>query len=497
MALEITPLRLIMFTAKSCIYCPPIESILHEVVGVSGMNELIHVSTIDVDLNPAFIEEYNINALPMLVINEEVVLQGGMMDDEVREILWATIMKNVGASQEIGEKVKVSLLNYTMSTINSLNGSTMLRPSIGDYTHIGTYQQNLLSLYSLDPLIPHLVYRAGQKLGKYGITHHILTTLNPKLGRVTKRRSKFIQLARALELYFSNRGDFSTLLAESASVVEFSATSIHLKVNNMASAAIGVNVGEPMCGFTAGQLAGVTSAVMGTSASCDEQICLANGGDFCLFKISIDQDYKEIPTPAIEDKYEREKRRETFYEVIHEITEVMENSLTMRNTLRPNIGDFVHISVLQPIIISLKLLDKFTGLILYSGGRELGVGGPGKELLWRLIHSKDLKLPVEPDQAIDLLYEFLSHPTSYLSRDYGKVSYKKGADKNTYLLEVNDMSTVAGMSNANLGDSFCDFKAGFFAGRLLIMLGTEPTVREIQCQGKGHPSCVFEITLKS
>ena len=117
MALEITPLRLIMFTAKSCIYCPPIESILHEVVGVSGMHELIHVSTIDVDLNPDFIEEYNISALPMLVINEEVVLQGGMMDDEVREILWATIMKNVGASQEIGEKVKVSLLNYTMSTI--------------------------------------------------------------------------------------------------------------------------------------------------------------------------------------------------------------------------------------------------------------------------------------------------------------------------------------------------------------------------------------------
>ena len=59
------------------------------------------------------------------------------------------------------------------------------------------------------------------------------------------------------------------------------------------------------------------------------------------------------------------------------------------------------------------------------------------------------------------------------------------------------MSTVAGMTNANMGDTFCDFKAGFFAGRLLIMLGTEPTVREIQCQGKGHSSCVFEITLKS
>lgn len=51
MSLEVTPIRLIMFTSEDCVYCPPVEEIVKEVVG-SGMQELVHVSTIDVHDDP-------------------------------------------------------------------------------------------------------------------------------------------------------------------------------------------------------------------------------------------------------------------------------------------------------------------------------------------------------------------------------------------------------------------------------------------------------------
>lgn len=504
MSIETSPIRLIMFTSASCVYCPPIELIVHEVVG-SGMQDLVHVSTIDIDIDKESAKEYNINVLPTLVINDEVVLEGGMDDDSVRDLLWSTLMNYAFTSVETEELVKASLLTVTMNSIDSLNNTSLLRPSIGDYAHIGTYQQSLLSLYSLDPLIPHFLYRAGHKLGKYGIMHHILLTLNLNLGKTPKRKMRYQEFGRALELYFSNREIYSTLIAESALVVSHSDSSIHLKVTEMASASIGMDVGEPMCGFTAGQLAGVTEAVMGTRASCEEQICLANGGDFCLFKISIDQDFVKQTLPPVENKDERTERRLNFYEIMHEIRLIGEDSLLMRKKQRPNVGDFIHISVFQPIIISLKLLDRLSGVVLYSAGRELGVFGPGKNLLYRLVYDNENYANIDlgenrgvvsPDEGVMLLDQYLNHPTTHLSRDYAAVRTKK-IDDETYHIEIEENSYVAGMNKSNLGKTFCDFQAGFFAGRLHILINIDPTVQEIKCQGKGDEFCVFEIKVSS
>lgn len=490
---ESSPIRLIMFTSKDCVYCPPVESIVREVIG-SGMQDLVHVSTIDVEGDKETTSQYNIHALPTLVINDEIVLEGGMEDDSVRDLLWSTLLNYAFTSVETEELIKYALLFITMNSIDSLNNTSILRSSIGDYTHISTYQLNLLSLYSLDPLIPHFLYKAGYKLGMYGIMHHILLTLNPSLGKTPKRVSRFKKLADALELYFSNREIYSTRIANSADVVELTENTIHLKVSELASSSIGIDVGEPMCGFTAGQLAGVTAAVMGTEASCEEQICLANGGDFCLFKIGIDGAYEKSTLPPLEDKDERAARKQNFYEVIHETTTIIEDSLLMRKPQRQYAGDFIHISVLQPIIITLKLLDRLSGVLLYTGGRELGVFGSGKGLLYSLVHERGANGIVSMDEGIDILLEFLRHPTSMLSRDYSRVRKRKVA-VNTYHLEIEENAYVAGLNVGELDKTFCDFQAGFFAGRLQILIGMEPKVKEIACQGKGSDVCVFEIKI--
>ncbi|MHA2403581.1 MAG: V4R domain-containing protein, partial [Candidatus Kariarchaeaceae archaeon] len=466
------------------------------VVG-SGMQDLVHATTVDIDDDPEAKTHYAIQALPTLVINDEIVLEGGMDDDSVRDLLWSTLMNQAISSEKAADLTKKSLLALTMNAMNSLDGSRILRPSVGDYTHIGVYQQYLLSLYSLDPLIPHLLYKAGYQLGMYGMMHHVLTLLNPKLGRTPKRKLRFKQLAKALELYFSDREILPTLLAESASVVTLTETYIDLKVQDLASASIRIDVGEPMCGFIAGQLAGVTSAVMGFSgldADCQELICLANGGEACIFRISIGPT-TVTDLPPVESKIERVERRQNFYEVIHEMTRNIQDSKLMRKIQRISVRDFVHISALQPIIVSLKFLDRFSGTILYNGGKELGVFGPGKDLLYSLVNELGIHPPVPIDKGVKLILKYLTHPTNLLAREHGSVVLHSREDS-VYHLEIIDNVSIAGMQDAGLDQKFCDFQAGFIAGRLYILIGVDPTVREIECQGTGAQSCTFEITVQ-
>ena len=493
MSLDVTPLRLIMFTSVDCIYCPPIELIVREVVG-SGMQDMIHVSTIDVDDDPEAASRYSISALPTLVINDVIVLQGGMDDDSVRDLLWTTLLGQAVSSEKAIQDTKNSLLALTINSMDSLNGSRILRPSIGDYTHIGVYQQYLLSVYSLDPLIPHLLYKAGYQLGLFGIMHHVLTLLNPKLGRSPKRQLRFKHLAKAFELYFSDRELLPTRLAESAQVLAISDKEMTLRVIDMASASIRIDVGEPMCGFTAGQLAGVTSAIMGLTSEVDEIECLANGGESCVFRIRTGVSGHK-PLPPLEGKNERAIRRQNFYEVIHEMTTIIQDSKIMRKIQRIQVGDFIHISALQPIIVSLKFLDRLSGTILYNGGKELGVFGPGKDLLYHLVQEKGIQAPVPLGEGIRLLIEYLSHPTTNLGREYGLIKLIEGDDPSKYIIEISENASVAGLHTANLGVTFCDFTAGFMSGRLFILIGIDPIIREVECQGTGNKRCKFEITV--
>ncbi len=495
MASITTPIRLVLFESKKCTFCPNLERIVMKIVGTSTLKDMVYLSIINLDVNPEAAKEYPIHQLPLLVMNEKVVLRGKVEEELVEELLWNELMNQVGASVKVDVEMKSSLLGYTMISLNSINKSKLLRPTIGDYVHIGTFQLMLLSLYSLDPLMPQLLYRSGFKLGMYGILHHVLNILNPKLGRTHKRKFKFVQLGKAFEIYFSDRGAFDTRIAERAEIVEITKNTIYLKVYGMASASFNINIGEPVCGFTAGQLAGVTSLIMGTKSSCEELKCMANGANHCLFKISIDDEFKELENPVLEGKNERDNRRENFYEIIHEITPIIEDSLLMKRFQRPIVGDYVHLSVLQPIIIALKFIDKYSAFLLYSSGRELGIYGPGKELLYQQLYDKQIEGLVSPKKGVQLLYEYLTHPTSYLRREYGKITLREGEDENTFYFEIQDLASISGMAEANFGQTFCGFHAGFFAGRLQILIGVLPTITETKCQGKGDPVCEFQIKI--
>ena len=489
------PIRLVMFTSEDCLYCPPIEKITLEVIG-QGMDSFVHVHTIDVKATPEAATRYNIQHLPTLMINEQIVLQGGMDDDSVRELLWDTIMKHAVQSKELIDQSKQSLLYLTINFWDSLNGSKQLRQNIGDFIHLAPYQLTLLSLYSLDPLVPFLLYRAGQQLGITGMLHHILNLLEPRLGKTSKTQKKFRYLSDAFELYFSDRELLRTNFAENAKLQSVNDRKIVLNIWGLASASIGINIGEPLCDFTAGQLAGITTAIMGTKSKCTEVQCHAMGYEYCQFEIELlaPNEIDERQLPSYEDKVDKAERREYFYEVIHELTLKHEDSLFFRKLLRER-TDFIHVSALQPIVVALKLMDEFTGSILYSSGRELGIFGPGKELLQKLVQRRNVQAPVDFSTGVSLLHEYLSHPASSLTREWGEVrlSHEDPEEPFRRVIMIEEYGAISGIRD--LGKTFCDYLAGYIAGRLQILIGLDPIVKEIACQGTGSPECRFEITV--
>lgn len=488
-----------MFTSDDCIYCPPIESIVREVVG-GAMSDFIYVNTVDVDENPDAAERYNITSLPTLMINEQIVLQGGMDDDSVREILWNTLLSLAVANKERLERSKQSLLHIAVNSWESLTGERMLRKTLGDFIHLGPYQLTLLSLYSLDPLVPSILYQAGYQLGLYGLMHHVLSVLEPRLGLTIHRKKRLQFIADALELYFADREFIPTYVAESAKVTSLNDEEFSIQIKGLASATMGINVGEPMCDFTAGTLAGVTDSLMGSQSVAVETACAANGNPYCEFTIYLDPpNPQEIrKTPMVEDKLAIRERRLNFYESIHELSINLENSYFMRRRLRPTIGDLVHVSVFQPIVLSIKMMDDYLSSILFSAGRELGIFGSGKTLLYDIIETDEGEefshlLPLEFNQGVDVLHAFMTHPTTYLAKEWGvvKVSPFDPSNPDIRYITVSDYGAVAGVPD--LGITLCDFLAGFLTGRLSVIIGIEPEIREIQCQGTGAKHCTFEI----
>ena len=484
-----------MFTSKDCVYCPPIKAIVHEVIG-QGMEEFTTVHIVDIDEEPEVAVKYNISSLPTLMINEEIVLQGGMDDDTVREMLWNQLVMQLSKSNEFIDSSKEALVNITKKYWESLNGVKAIRETMGDYIHLKPYQLTLLSLYSLDPLVPSLLYTAGKQLENRGIMQHFINHFEPRLTGTTDFFKRITYLAKTLVYYFNGHHIFSTYIAENAEVVEVTNESILLEVTGLASATIGVNVGEPLCHFTAGRLAGITSTIIAADAECEEENCLALNDKNCTFKITFGKSIKKMNFIASSRRdISSFERKRQFYEGIYELTINLQNSLLLKNKLRP-IGDYIHISEFQPIIICLKFLDIFTGSILYSSGRELGIFGSGKELLYRIINKREITPPFEIDVAFELLMDCLTHPASALTREYGEIHLlpKKKKNQNYRELVVYEYSAISGIQNVN--ETFCDFFAGFLAGILAVLIGKDPKVKETVCQGTGGAGCTFLLTVE-
>ena len=477
-----------MFTSPDCAYCPSVEKLLQRTIGF-GSAAFAHVSTIDVTENPEVATRYKINSLPTLIINDEKVLSGQITEGEVQNVLWNKLVTTILEREKSYDMRKETMLAITTNTLSSALELQLVRPSIGDYTHIGTLQKTTFSILGLDVLATRLFYEAGKDLGLYGADSHLLLSLNPKIGaeiRSIEKRFKYV-IEGISEFYNRQTSNLPTYFSDRVDIVSLSHDEAVIHLHETASCTQAMDIGEPLCHFTAGEMAGMIEALLAESVNVRETECWGTGQDFCTFHIKLAGE-KEKPYPLPK---KRKDRPERFKQLIDRSMRLAYDSIFMKRKMRPNTGDYLHLGVLQQQLTSLKLSDPFTGSLLYAAGHQQGLNSPEIEFINRIKNKSAEIGEMEFLEALKVLRNFYNHPSSFLSREHGKVR-SQNLRKESASLIIYELASATATPNA--GVNFCDFETGKIAGLFERLTGQNIVANESKCWGLGNNFCEFDVS---
>ena len=491
----VDPVRIVLFTGKHCYKCPEVSRIVQRVVG-SAMGDSIHVVTVDVDEQPTVAAKYDITALPTILIDDKKVLYGSFEEDDIKSQLWETILNRGRVREWVHGRKKESMLRITMNTLNSVTRQELIREDIGDYCHIGILQQSALSLLRLDPLVRPLFYRVGKDLGMYGALPSFCISANPEISSEYRVSERFEEIMKGIVNLFSQPERFPNYMTEFAELTELDSTSALLRVYGSAFSVGIPRIGEPVDYVLAGNIAGIIEVLLGKYVHVEETDCWGLGARHCDFLVQTAEKPEDLPTLTQDHEQDKEDamtRRYMFQIAIDQVSRQMEDSIFMKNQLRKKLGDYCHIGVVQQPLTALKWIDPFCGTLLYSAGFELGITGPGKEIIWKTLIEMDKEWPLPLTDAVQVVTSYLSHPRSILPRRHAFVKIEESSFNKVHL-SIKGCSTASGLPNFDKGELFCDFTAGYIGGRVDLLTEKDVVVRELQCHGTGHKYCLFEIT---
>ncbi|MHA1244625.1 MAG: V4R domain-containing protein [Candidatus Heimdallarchaeota archaeon] len=487
------PIRMLVFSSPDCYACPEVERIVHKLVG-SSMADICHVSTVDVVEKPKIAEKYNVKLLPTIMIDEEIVLQGLVGESDIRDVLWERVIGSIIKKEKTFEARKETLLFISKNSFDSIMNEEFIRPFIGDYIHVGVMQQMIVSLVALDKLVPHLLYQAGKDVGLYGVGTYLMITLNPDIGTEFRPKERFEEVIKGLVKYFSDNESITIpmKLAESADIQKVEEDLAVLRVYGLASASGAPFVGEPLCHFSAGEIAGITEALTGKNCVVHEISCVGTGHDFCEFEIKVSDDKISRNLAEYQDEYIVENRSQHFQGILHDIsTRLHESFISPKDVFnRGNIGNEVHFTKLQQAIVTLRMTDPFCGALLYAAGRELGIFGPGRDILQRFLEDENYSWPLNLEQALRVLNKFFHFGMIQAAKERSDVKIIEEED-GKLKIRIDECAMSSGATDS--GTSFCDFMAGYIAGRIQILTSKDCIVNETHCHGLGDKFCEFEI----
>ncbi|MFW9990745.1 MAG: V4R domain-containing protein, partial [Candidatus Odinarchaeota archaeon] len=274
-----------------------------------------------------------------------------------------------------------------------------------------------------------------------------------------------------------------------------------LRIYDSAFAAKVANIGQPVCYLIAGVLSGLLEVTLGyESVKVVEERCCAMGDDYCEFHIIPGEPNLFIEESAGEtEDFLTEKDKEMFALCLKTISANMYKSTLLVSTLRPGLGDYVHISVLQSALNGIKFADPFYSSLLYYAGLHYG----------RI--SLEFGLQERPDEPPDfeegckLIEEYFNDPNTILTRNQSRVKLEI-IDEESAVLRIFDCATASGSSTGMMerseGVTLCDFTAGFIDGRLTEILKEDVRVEEVKCHvgfsadHEGVKCCEFKIELE-
>ncbi|NHJ85250.1 MAG: hypothetical protein FK734_07295 [Asgard group archaeon] len=487
------PIRMLVFTSPDCFACPDVERIVHKLVG-TYYSDICHISTIDVLKYAKIAEKYNVRTLPTVMIDEQPVLQGLVTEVDIKDILFERISNSVISKGQNFDTRKETLLIISKNSFDSIMNEEFIRPNIGDYIHVGVMQQMMVSLVALDKLVPKLLYQAGRDVGLYGVGTYLMITLNPNIGTEFRAKERFEEVVNGLVKYFADNETINIpmKLAESAEVVELDSNHAILRIYGLASASGAPFVGEPLCHFSAGEMAGITEILTGRNAVVHEIKCVGTGHEYCEFKIDLSDE--EIPSDSVEgkDEYIIEDRSQHFQGILHDISRRLHESFISPKDIfnRGNIGNEVHFTKLQQAIVNLKMTDPYCGALLYAAGRELGIFGPGRDILQRYLEDENFSWPLTLEQSLLVLNKFFHFGMFQAAKE--RADFKIIDEKGKLKIRIIECAMSSGTKEC--ATTFCDFMAGYLAGRIQILTSKDCIVTETHCHGLGDKYCEFEIS---
>lgn len=481
-------LRILLFTSEECKFCPEVDRIVRKHV---GNQRFVNVTPIDVNLNPDIAERFSVIRLPTVVINNQRVLEGYMSEEDIRDRLWNILFQNILARDPALEKRRESVFALTHNMVQSASQKKLIRRNIGDYVHLGALQIANMSLLALDRLASHLIYDAARMQGLYGPAQLMLTTSNPSIFQQIKVANRFRAAIQGIVRLMSDHTQFPVYTAERAEVRELTDSTALVRVYGSAYAVGAPTLGEPLCWSLAGEVAGQIQSVVGRPARVTETACHGLGQTWCEFFVELVSE-EEATAVGSDEKGQTQERRIVFQTTLMEMSEQHQNSLFLKSKMRPQVGDFVHIAEIQGVVTAIKLMDPFCGMLLYSAGSVFGLTGPGKHLLQEELGEDKVMGSLSLEEAVRLVVWELKHPTTQLSRQHSFVRFEVVSEERAVVV-IKENYFSAG--TPDVGETFCDFTAGFLRGRLQLLVEDDVLVSEVSCVGSGGDDCRFEIAL--
>lgn len=572
--------NVIIFTSPECATCKPVLKHLKRIVSLVEPGTVV-LTRIDTSENPSLAAQFNVRQVPYVYYNDKLVLTpqqaasfvafestyssqlfgnaGGTEDlfsyknnitagtqnfgdfmgsesgsgveipflqsqNDLFNHLFNQLIEAVAEAEEEGQRQwhKLSLLSIIERSIQAESktaGNVPIRPTIGDYVHVGVLQAVVASILSINPRSRQYMYEAGKLSGRFGTAQSWLRRQYPELDGSAGYKELVTSFLKGLDAYYGPKREGSDLVSAKIRYRFEKRNKLRLMVTESAYAVGLPPLGEPLCYHLAGEISGLSEIILGKTAKVIETKCWGLGHGFCEFEIYLDSEENE----AIQMPWEKEKPDEEpmfglddrlkFELAISSITKNKYLSVLYKKALRPSSGDYVHISVLQRALNGIKFSEALnSALLFYAGvdyGHMLGDGGNSLQIIQERHHIKK-RIPVEFEDAVKMLLLNLNSPTVLLEREHGDVVLEQMDDESA-ILRIYECSSASGVDltsitpvTFNKGATressvqpkpICDFTAGMLKGRLDLFCEDEVEVKEISCHSMGKPYCEFQIIL--
>ncbi|MFW9856331.1 MAG: V4R domain-containing protein [Candidatus Thorarchaeota archaeon] len=515
-------IQILYFKGEHCAPCKPVEKHLKRIVETSQGKALM--TTIDTDEHAEIASRYGVKQVPHVLFNEEIVLTAGQASgmvgfgefdqyDLFNYLFNKLIEAGVKASEAERDRWrKLSIITVSERLINVEESGIVTRPSVGDYVHIGHLQSIVTSLLAINPSAKTYLFRAGEMAGKFGAAQSWLGRYNPNIMSTNRMGDRFKEVLKGFRVLYG-KNPMESKVASELNYTQSSPYHATLKIMGSAHAVRNSEIGQDVCGFLAGEISGLLEVTLGEKAAVVETKCWGLGHDHCEFDIRLNEnsDHYLVPFSNAKEFFGTDDRLR-FELSLAEISRNMFDSILRRpyGLLRPDIGDYIHISSLQHILTSLKFSDPFNSTLLSYAGLHYGQILEDVGIISRIMTRRNLKysFPMEFDQACEVLGYYFSTPGMIYARIHADMTVEMKDDE-TAIFKMWESAATSGidLSTVDLSALFPgtekpatintldDFMAGFINGRLDLLVEEDVIVHEARCQASGHPYCEFVAEL--